>query len=49
MVRIITDSTSDITQEDAPTPSAVTVVPLTVLFGSEAYRDGIDLTAREFL
>jgi hypothetical protein len=47
MVRIITDSTSDIPQEEA-VRLGVTVVPLTVLFGSEAYRDGIDLTAGEF-
>ena len=47
MVRIITDSTSDITQEEAAR-IGVTVVPLTVLFGSDAYRDGIDLTKKDF-
>jgi DegV family protein with EDD domain len=47
MVRIITDSTSDITQEDARRLN-VTVVPLTVFFGSDSYRDGIDLTKKEF-
>ena len=47
MVRIITDSTSDITQEDAAR-IGVTVVPLTVLFGSDGYRDGIDLSKKEF-
>ncbi|SHH72423.1 EDD domain protein, DegV family [Sporobacter termitidis DSM 10068] len=47
MVRIITDSTSDITQEDAARLN-VTVVPLTVFFGSEAYKDGIDLTKKDF-
>ena len=47
MVRIVTDSTSDITQEDAKS-MGVTVVPLTVHFGSQAYTDGIDLTVRDF-
>lgn len=47
MVRIITDSTSDITQEDARRLN-VTVVPLTVFFGSDSYRDGIDLSVKDF-
>ena len=47
MVRIITDSTSDITQEDAVRMN-VTVVPLTVLFGSSSFRDGIDLSKKDF-
>lgn len=47
MVRIITDSTSDITQEEGAS-LGVTVVPLTVHFGSESYRDGIDLIKEEF-
>jgi DegV family protein with EDD domain len=47
MVRIITDSTSDITQQDAARLN-VTVVPLTVFFASESFRDGIDLSNKEF-
>lgn len=47
MVRIITDSTSDITQEEGAS-LGITVVPLTVHFGSEAFRDGIDLSKEAF-
>ncbi len=47
MVRIITDSTSDITQEEGAALD-ITVVPLTVHFGSTSYRDGIDLSKKEF-
>ncbi len=42
MVQIITDSMSDIRQEEAPR-YALTVLPQHVLFGRESYRDGIDL------
>ena len=41
-IRIVTDSTADIPAEVAQAHD-VTVVPLTVFFGDEAYRDGIDL------
>lgn len=47
MVRIITDSTSDITQAEGASLGIV-VVPLTVHFGSESYRDGIDLSKKDF-
>ncbi len=47
MVRIITDSTSDMTQEEGAA-LGITVVPLTVHFGSESFRDGIDLSKKEF-
>ena len=46
-VRIVTDSTCDL-------PAAlveahgIRVVPLTVFFGAEALRDGIDVTPEEF-
>lgn len=43
-LRIITDSASDIPQSD---PN-VTVVPMTVTFGSTEYRDSIDLDANGF-
>lgn len=41
-IRIVTDSTAEIPAEVAQA-HGVTVVPLTVFFGDEAYRDGIDL------
>jgi DegV family protein with EDD domain len=46
-VRIITDSTSDLPAEVAR-ELGITVVPLYVNFGSEAYRDGVDLTTDQF-
>lgn len=46
-VHIVTDSTSDISKELAQ-EHGITVVPLTVSFGHESYRDGIDLSAEEF-
>ena len=46
-VKIVTDSTSDLTPEIAG-ELGITVVPLYVHFGTEAYRDGIDLTAEDF-
>ena len=47
MVKIIVDSTSDIPQEEAAR-LGITVVPLTVRFGTEEYRDGVDLMPAEF-
>ncbi len=47
MIRIITDSTSDITQDEGA-DLGITIVPLTVHFGSEAYIDGVDLTHQDF-
>lgn len=44
---IVTDSTSDLPPELAADPN-VTIVPLTVYFGQEAYLDGVDLKPREF-
>src|SRR5918911_1117925 len=41
-VRIATDSTADIPQERAR-ELGITIVPLTVFFGNEAYLDGIEL------
>lgn len=41
-VRIVTDSTADIPPEQAQA-SGITVVPLTVFFGEEAYLDGVEL------
>jgi len=46
-VKIITDSTSDLTPEIAG-ELGITVVPLYVHFGAEVYQDGIDLTTGDF-
>jgi len=46
-VKIVTDSVSDISSAIAH-ELGITVVPLNVVFGSEIYRDGIDLTTDEF-
>lgn len=46
-VRIVTDSVSDLPPEVAK-ELEIAVVPLNVRFGTEVYRDGIDLTAEEF-
>ncbi|HYN20662.1 MAG TPA: DegV family protein, partial [Thermoanaerobaculia bacterium] len=46
-VRIITDSTSDL-PADLAAAHGITVVPLTVAFGKEIYRDRIDLQPGQF-
>ena len=46
-VRIVTDSVSDLPSEVAE-ELGITVIPLNVRFGTEVYRDGIDLTAEQF-
>lgn len=46
-VKVITDSTSDLPQELADELD-ITIVPLNVIFGSEVYRDNVDITADEF-
>ena len=46
-VKIVTDSTSDLPAEICRELD-VTVVPLTVMFGDQGYRDGVDLGADEF-
>lgn len=47
MIRIITDSTCEASPEVLRHP-AVTVIPLTVVFGHEALRDGVDITREQF-
>ena len=44
-IRIITDSTVD---ADASYTENFSIVPLTVTFGEEEYKDGIDLTKQDF-
>ena len=46
-VKIVTDSTSDLTPEMAD-KWRITVVPLYVKFGTDTYRDGVDLMTDEF-
>lgn len=47
MVKIVTDSTSDITPEMAR-ELGVTVIPLWVNFGEESYHDRVDIQTPEF-
>ena len=44
-IRIITDSASDLLASHRP---EVTVLPMTITFGEEQFRDGVDLTHRQF-
>lgn len=46
-VRVVTDSTADLPPALAQ-ELGITVVPLLVLFGNQAFRDGVDLTTEEF-
>jgi DegV family protein with EDD domain len=46
-VRVVTDSTSDIPPAIAE-ELRITVVPLTINWAAQSYRDGIDLTADDF-
>ena len=47
MVKVITDSTSDIPAELVE-KLGITVVPSYVMFGTESYRDGIELSRQQF-
>ncbi|MFC1969367.1 DegV family protein [Chloroflexota bacterium] len=46
-VKIVTDSVADLPSQVAQ-ELGITVVPLHVRFGTEVYRDGIDLTTDDF-
>ena len=46
-VRILTDSTADV-PPDAAKEFGITIVPLYVHFGEEAYLDGVEITTDEF-
>ncbi|MFC1897438.1 DegV family protein [Chloroflexota bacterium] len=46
-VRIVTDSVADLPVEIVD-ELGITVVPLHVRFGTEVYRDGVDLTSEQF-
>ena len=47
MVKIVCDSTADIPAE-VVAKLGISVVPLNVIFGTESYRDGIDITPQQF-
>ncbi len=47
MIRIITDSTCDL-RPDRREALGVDVVPLSVHFGDETFRDGVEITATQF-
>ncbi len=47
-VLVVTDSTADIPRQGAD-DLGIVVVPLNVMFGTESFRDGIDLTPGDFL
>ena len=46
-VKVVTDSASDLPQDLAHS-LGITIVPLSVSFGTEAFKDGVDLSADEF-
>ncbi len=46
-VRVVTDSTADLAKDQAQ-ELGICVVPLTVHFGEDTYRDGVDLGSAEF-
>lgn len=46
-VRIVTDSTADL-PADLVERSGIAVLPLSILFGDEELRDGIDITSEQF-
>src|SRR5581483_6726760 len=46
-VKIITDSTAEISPELAAS-LGITVLPLTIQLGNKSYREGIDITPKEF-
>jgi DegV family protein with EDD domain len=46
-VKVVTDSAADVPSELAQRLD-ITVLPCYIVFGSEVYRDGVDLTHREF-
>ena len=47
-VKVVTDSVADLPPQVVK-ELGITVIPLSVRFGEEVYRDGIDLTAEGVL
>ena len=46
-VKVVTDSTSDL-PADLADGLGITIVPISVYFGTREYKDGVDITADEF-
>jgi DegV family protein with EDD domain len=46
-IKVVTDSAADVPSELAQRLD-ITILPCYVIFGSEVYRDGVDLTPRDF-
>ncbi|MDH5695601.1 MAG: DegV family protein [Dehalococcoidia bacterium] len=46
-VKVVTESLGDIPHEVAE-ELGITVIPITVLFGAQSFRDGVDLTTEQF-
>jgi DegV family protein with EDD domain len=47
MIKLVTDSTSDI-PADIISKYGISIVPINVIFGTETFRDGIDINAEQF-
>ncbi len=47
-VRIVTDSTAHFTDPDFPRRHNITLVPVTIHFGKESFRDGVDINSEQF-
>lgn len=47
MLKIVTDSAANLTTEEAK-KLGVEILPLSIIFGDEIYRDGVDITTEEF-
>ncbi|MHB1416749.1 MAG: DegV family protein, partial [Chloroflexota bacterium] len=47
LVQVVTDSTADIPPEVAEA-AGVVVVPLSIRFGDETFKDGVNLSGEEF-
>ena len=46
-IKIVTDSVADLPPQVAQ-ELGITIIPVNVLFGTESYRDGVDLTTEQF-
>jgi len=47
-VRIVTDSTAHFLDPNFPAQHDVTVVPMTIRFGKQTFKEGVDLTGEQF-
>lgn len=47
MIKLISDSTCDLTKEELAA-QGISTLPLTIHFGQESFRDGIDITKKAF-